>query len=305
MSNRANAISAMRVVSGGLSFAGAKTINSVRFAIEKIDSELKLHHYKIRNFEPKVEISIERGNYLVKTAENGVELEQCLKLRFDVFHREYMFKSNLTGVDVDSLDYSCDHLMIIDKRTEKTVGTYRLNSGLNSTSFYCETEFQMESLLGMPGRKLELGRACIDRENRNGVVIALLWRGIVDYIRKTQTEILFGCGSIKIMDPLKVGLLTKHFIETGVLTYEYGVKPTRKYKVRQLERVLQYLDRNPYEYRKEEVALLIPSLFNSYLKMGAKLCGEPAIDRPFHCIDFLTYIRMDQMNLSFRERFGA
>jgi putative hemolysin len=294
MSNAVRSLGSLRLI---------KTFNSFRSAIEKIDSEVRLHHYKIRNFEAKIALRLERGHYLVKTAENGDELEQCLKLRFEVFHKEYMHKSSTSGVDVDSLDYTCDHLMIIDKRSEKTIGTYRLNSSIVSDTFYCENEFQMARILAMPGRKLELGRACIDRDNRNGVVIALLWRGIADYIRRTETEILFGCGSIKVMDPLKVGLLTKHFIDTGVLTFDHDVSPTRKYKVKQLNKVLDYLNRNSFEYDQKEVVAMIPPLFNAYLRMGVKICGEPAIDRAFHCIDFLTFIRMDQMSASIKARF--
>ena len=38
------------------------------------------------------------------------------------------------------------------------------------------------------------------------------------------------------------------------------------------------------------VTVKLPSLFASYLKLRAKITGEPAIDRQFKTIDYLTLI---------------
>lgn len=281
-----------------------KKIGSVKTALERIDSEVKLHHYKIRNFEPNIRFSFERGHYIVKTAENGAELEDCLKLRFDVFHKEYMKKKRKVGVDIDKLDYVCDHLVISDKRTNRVIGTYRLNCSLFTNVFYSAGEFQMDEVLKIPGTKLELGRACIDREHRNGVVIALLWRGIAEYIQRTDTKVLFGCGSIKTMEPMEIGLITKYLTDENHLTREYGTVPTKKFKVKQLSRVLEYIEQNPFEYQKDEVKAMIPALFNSYLKAGAKIAGEPAIDREFRCIDFLVVLKMDELNAQHKGKYN-
>ena len=280
-----------------------KKIGNVKVALEKVSSEMKLHHYKIRNFEPNITFEFERGNYLVKTATDGAELEECLKLRFEVFHREYMNKKRTIGVDIDKLDYICDHLVIKDKRTNRVIGTYRLNSSKFTNTFYSASEFNMAKLLELEGNKLELGRACIDKDHRNGVIIALLWRGIASYMQLSETKHMFGCGSIKTMDPLQTGLVTKYMIDHGHLTKEYGVSPTKKYTVKQLGKVLEYIESNPYEYDEVEIAKLIPTLFQSYLKMGAKVCGEPAIDRDFHCIDFLILLKVEEIADIFKGKY--
>lgn len=272
------------------------TARVLKQAFERLDSELKLHHYKIRNFRPNVSFAFERGSYVVKIAENGAELEECLKLRFDVFHREYKNKKRTTGVDIDYLDEGCDHLLIFDKNGERVVGTYRLNSSLFSDRFYSAGEFEIEKILEVPGPKLELGRACIDKEHRNGAVIALLWRGIAEYIQKTGTKVLFGCASVKTIQPMEIGLIMKHLVEKGHVTDEYGVAPTRKYQVRQLAKVLDYLETHAFEYVPDEIETRIPTLFKSYLKAGVKVCGEPAIDHDFRCVDFLVVMKMDEMN---------
>lgn len=278
-------------------------LKSVKQAFEKFDSERKLEQFQVRDFSPNVSLNFERGHYIVKTAENGRELEECLRLRFDVFHKEFINSSRMIGVDVDALDYICDHLLIYDKRSQKVIGTYRLNSSLYTDNFYSANEFNLGSLLEIEGNKLELGRACIDREHRSGVVIALLWRGIAEYIQRTDTKILFGCGSIKVTETMEIGVLTKHFADAGVLTHEYGVCPTKKYSIKHLDRALEYIENNPNEFKTDKIDQQIPPLFQAYLRMGGKLLGFPAIDREFNCVDFLTMVKMDEMSSSMKEKY--
>ncbi len=279
-------------------------ITNLRSVFERADIKFKLHHYRVKEFRAKVHFAFTRGHYQVRTAENGEDLKSCLKLRFDVFHKEFMKKRRTQGVDVDLLDYDCDHLMVVDQRSGQVIGTYRLNSSSFSNSCYSQNEFHMEKILALQGPRLELGRACIDISHRSGVIIALLWRGIAAYIRTTETRVLFGCSSIKTIEPLEIAVVTQHLRDSGFLTYEYGVKPTAKYTARQLPRALAYLDENPYAPRPVDPEDLIPPLFRSYLKMGAKLCGEPALDRDFYCIDFLTLIGVEAFTSTIKQRYS-
>ncbi len=280
-----------------------ETFSKMKTGWERLDSEMKLHHYKIRNYKPNISFIVERGNYILKTAESGAELEECLKLRFEVFHKEFMNKKRTVGIDIDKMDYICDHLVIVDKKTSRVIGTYRLNSSKFTDSFYSTSEFNLDEILKLEGTKLELGRACIDKDHRNGVVITMLWRGISEYIQRTETRYMFGCASVKTMESLEIGLVTKYLTDQGYTTNEYGVNPTRKYKVKQLATVLDYIEKNPFEYNQEEVGKLIPALFKSYMKAGAKLCGEPALDRDFHCIDFLTLLDLGKLNPAHKAKY--
>lgn len=281
-----------------------RRIGTVKEAFHAFDSQMKLQRYKIRLFEPKVTISVEKGHFTVKTVETPAELEEVLKLRFDVFNREYMKKKRSVGIDVDKLDFVCDHLVIRDNRAGRIVGTYRLNSSTFSDKFYSSSEFHFEKIKAMPGNILELGRAAIDKEYRTGVVIALLWRGISEYMLKTKTDILLGCASVKTMEPLPIGLVTYHLEKKGILKYDLDVEPTRKYKVKTLAKVLDYIDKNPFEYNEAAVEEMIPPLFASYIKMGFKAYGEPAIDRDFNCIDFLIMIRLDELEGPYKRRYN-
>ena len=107
------------------------------------------------------------------------------------------------------------------------------------------------------------------------------------------------------MEPLEIGLITKYLSDEGYMNREFGVLPTKKYKVKQLPPVLDYIEKNPFEYNKEDIARLIPTLFKSYMKAGAKINQEPAIDREFHCIDFLTMLEVDTMSNLFKTKYLA
>jgi hypothetical protein len=41
----------------------------------------------------------------------------------------------------------------------------------------------------------------------------------------------------------------------------------------------------------------IPALFQSYLNLGAKVCGGPALDRLFKTIDFLVVLDIEALDL--------
>jgi len=49
----------------------------------------------------------------------------------------------------------------------------------------------------------------------------------------------------------------------------------------------------------------LPSLFNMYLRIGAKVCGPPMIDREFGTIDFFVVFDVTKMNDKYRRMFAA
>ena len=46
-----------------------------------------------------------------------------------------------------------------------------------------------------------------------------------------------------------------------------------------------------------------PKLLRAYLTIGAKICGEPAIDRDFKTIDFLTLLDLQTLHPRVAKRF--
>ena len=280
-----------------------ESYDRLKQAFERFDSGLRLHRFGIRYFRPKIHIYLERGDFIIKTVTDRFELEECLRLRFDVFYKEFQGDGRLYGVDVDDLDLVSDHLAIIDTKKEKIVGTYRMNSSRFSEAFYSASEFRIDRLVDLPGNKLELGRACIEPGSRTGAVMALLWRGISDYIRATESEHLFGCASVKTTDKFTAAMMYIWLRENGFVDNRYGVRPTLKYQFSFFEDCVNEIDAAKNRYDLAAIQAQIPPLLHSYLRMGAKVCGFPALDRDFGCIDFLTLLEMNQMEEAFARKY--
>ncbi len=249
---------------------------------------LKIH----RRIDPFVSIAIENSRYTLKTMDQISEFEQVLALRAKIFTEEYSAQLNSSAFDIDPYDFSCDHLIILDKQSGLVIGTYRMLCSQFVNHFYSETEFEMKHFLNEPGIKLELGRACIAREHRRGAVLSLLWRGIIRYAIHTKAEYLFGCSSVKTESPADAKAIIESLKKKDQFSEQWGITPTEKYRM-SLSLVSEMTELN----------CDFPSLFQSYLNAGAKVFGEPALDREFKCLDFLTILRLRDIAESYEKRY--
>jgi len=250
----------------------------------------------LRTFLPKVTLSITKGDFLIRTAENWKDVESVLKLRYEVFLREGLNLNFPLGMDVDRWDALADHLMVIDTRNGALIGTYRLISSSFSNDFYSQSEFELAPFLTTLGGKLELSRACIKAEYRSTAAISLLWRGIAAYANAVGARYLFGCASIKSMDRNVADQLVGYFKKEGCFEERPGVAPHANFKMP---------DAKPRTEPAPPISVreAIPPLLGSYLRAGAKVLCEPALDRSFKCLDFLTVLDFANINAAFERRY--
>ncbi|MDR9418953.1 GNAT family N-acetyltransferase [Gracilimonas sp.] len=242
---------------------------------------------KNRKFESITQFT---RKYTVRLARNQAEIEEALKLRFQVFNIELgegLASSYTNNMDVDEFDAQCDHLIVVENETAEVIGTYRLqdnNMAEQAMGFYTMREFQINLL---PSEILlnavEAGRACIRKDHRNSRTLYLLWKGIAKYLSYSGRRHLFGCCSIPSQDDYEgwqyYRYLNKHdFVDTNMLI---PVQP-------------DYICKDKIYIKKSDP--ILPNLFTLYLKLGAKVCSVPAIDQEFKTIDFL--ILLDLQNLS-------
>jgi putative hemolysin len=52
-----------------------------------------------------------------------------------------------------------------------------------------------------------------------------------------------------------------------------------------------------------EETVELPKLFKTYLRIGAKICGEPAIDRKFKTIDFFVIFDRQEIDQRYYQMF--
>src|SRR5690349_4286422 len=126
---------------------------------------------------PDYEIEIPEGRYTVKLAQKTLEIESALRLRHEVFNIELAGRADRdpSRLEFDDYDFQCHHLIVIDRTSGRTVGTYRLNTIENAGSprgFYSFAEFTIENLPpDVLKNGVEIGRACIAPDHRNTKVL--------------------------------------------------------------------------------------------------------------------------------------
>jgi putative hemolysin len=230
------------------------------------------------------DIEVEEGRYVVRFARTHEEIDAALRLRFEVFNLELnegLESSYLTERDEDDFDQTSHHLLVIEKDTNEVVGTYRLRTyemARRRHGFYTEQEFDLKNLpLEVLEQSVEIGRACIDRNFRNTKVLFLLWKGLAMYTLFTKKRYLFGCCSLFSQDCSEGKRAFRMFERDGAMLKEqYRVEPRPACACKEKD----------FRTPDSEDDLELPRLFKTYLRIGARVCGEPVIDRQFKTIDF-------------------
>jgi len=281
---------------------GSTSGDSMLASFQQFKQNYQLRRHGVHKFAAQYHLKIEMGPYVLKTAENADELLASFKLRDEVFNQEFRGLQKV-GLDFDKFDFVFDHLIIVHKTQNAIVGTYRVRIADDFSHSYTALEFDLRPGLNRPGPFLELGRACIHKEHRRGVVLTLLWRGIAEYMNLSGAETLFGCSSVKINEPRTMALLHEYLRQSGYLDEQNLLKPRRAFQMKGFAGWQETFAEGLREDEKAEVESLLPALLKSYLKLGAKICGSPAFDHDFDCIDLLTVLRRQDLSASTERKF--
>jgi putative hemolysin len=229
------------------------------------------------------ELELRQGRYRIRFARSDSDVDRALRLRFEVFNRELgegLAESWQTLRDRDEFDAVCDHLLVEDARTGELAGTYRMQTQAMARAgrgFYSAQEFALESLPeGVRGASVELGRACVARPHRGGRALLALWRGIAEYVRFTGQGQLFGCCSLASQSPAEGWALHAELARRGAL---HGS--------------IQLAARGAFRSVRPDslpTPPALPPLLEMYLRAGAEVVSEPALDREFGTVDFLVLL---------------
>ncbi|MCT9138080.1 GNAT family N-acetyltransferase [Streptomyces violarus] len=231
--------------------------------------------------------------YTVALARNEEDVRAAQRLRHDVFAGELgaLLAGPQPGLDVDSFDAYCDHLLVREETTGQVVGTYRLlppERAAVAGRLYSESEFDLTSLGGIRPELVEVGRSCVHPDHRDGAVISLIWAGIARYMVDRGHEWLAGCCSIPLADGGALASATWDRVRDKHLSpQEYRVQP-----------LLPWVPGPAPAARVE-----LPALLRGYLRLGAWVCGEPAHDPDFGVADLYVLLPMSRVNSRYLRHF--
>src|SRR5262249_25816622 len=153
--------------------------------------------------------------------------------------------------------------------TRRIVGTYRLQSGATAKEhlgYYSQREFDFTPYEHLRAQVIELGRACIHRGHRSTDVLYLLWRGIAQYALAQNARFLIGCSSLTSQDSAE-GAAVYCRLKDWHVGAELRTVPQPDFTMQMVN--------------STSAANSVPKLLRTYLAIGAKICGPPAIDRAF------------------------
>ncbi len=215
-------------------------------------------------------------------------IEAAQRLRYEVFSEEYEsdLGSCTPGLDADEFDSWCDHLVVTDEATGQLVATTRIlhsDGAVQAGGFYSEGEFDLSQLYHLPGTVAELGRTCVHPDYRSGATISMLWASVAEYLVAQRVDYLIGCASIGMSDGgQRAWRIARHLQQEFLADERFRVTPKRE---------LPHLTHPVSDDRPVEA----PALIKAYMRLGARVCGEPCWDPDFRCADLLVVLEVNKL----------
>jgi putative hemolysin len=241
------------------------------------------------------------GDYRVRYARTAEELDELARLRFRVFNlelREGLEESFLTGRDLDSFDSQCHHLIVTHHPSGRIIGTYRIQTSAMAQAgcgFYTGCEFDLSRLPEeMLASAVEVGRACIALEHRLKAVLFLLWKGLALYMQHNRKRWLFGPCSLTSQDPWDGKRALDQLVRRDRVRTDIEIAARPGYECR-------WQGEDPEPERAGR--LVLPPLFEIYLRYAGRVVGPPVIDREFKTIDFFMLLDVDALSERARRIF--
>jgi putative hemolysin len=225
----------------------------------------------------------------VRLATSERDILACQRLRYEIFAQEMgaSLPTAHLGLDKDGFDDVCDHLLVEDVITGEVIACTRILSDVVANEvggyYYSDHEFDLSQIRRLQGRVMEIGRTCVHADHRNGATISVLWSGLAEYMLTHGFDFLMGCASVSMNDNgAQVNAIRQHLRDKSLLTTDSRrVSP----------RVPLHIANNI-----NAVDIAWPPLLKAYLRLGAKVCGEPCLDADFGVADF--FILLDVKDLS-------
>ena len=237
----------------------------------------------------------ETGGLEVVFATTPAEREACYRLRYRVFVEEMgaSIPPGHGGLERDRFDPHCHHLLVRDTASGAVVACTRILTDTQACltgGFYSEDEFDLTGIRGLTGRVMEIGRTCVDPAWRRGGTIAALWAGLARFMADNRFGFLIGCASI----PMDGGGATARAI-TDSLRARHLVPEVRRVRPRRpLPAVVE--SGKPASSR-------LPPLLKAYMRLGAKIGGEPCWDPAFACADLFIVLESKDLQSRYLRHF--
>ena len=243
--------------------------------------------------------------YSLLLSTDPAHIEAAQRLRYDVFSNEpgFALTGQDAGLDVDRFDEHCDHLLVREENSGEMVGCYRMLSPTGAAAaggLYTATEFDITALDSLRPSLVEMGRAVVQNDHRNGAVVLLMWAGILAYLDRCDYDYVTGCVSVPVANEgeppgTQIRGVRDFVLRRHPAPADYRVSPHRPV----------IIDGRPLDEIPPPARPVIPPLMRGYLRLGARICGEPAHDADFGVGDFPAMLDKRQADTRYLRRLRS
>ncbi len=255
-------------------------------------------------------LSTATPRYTLLLSTDPALIEAAQRLRHDVFTSEPGFEVSgasagfEAGLDADRFDEHCDHLLVREDNSGELVGCYRMlppSGAIAAGGLYTATEFDVEGLDTLRPSLVEMGRAVVHEDHRNGGVVLLMWAGILAYLDRCGYDYVTGCVSVPLQGseqeaPGSHIRGVRDFVRRRhAAPAQYTVHPYRPVTV----------DGRGLDDIDPPARVSVPPLMRGYLRLGAQVCGEPAHDPDFGVGDFPALLHKRQADTRYLKRLRS
>ena len=248
---------------------------------------------------------IKHGNYTVRLLKNDEELREYKDLRYKHLLLAWNPERALTdppGTTDENIGYDADNYQICAFYRDPKTGKEKIVGGYVMMRFKKEDDFckillkydMAEFLKKHKFEMLELTRAVIHPEHRDGIVLKMLWLGIITYAKKYNLQFTVGTMSLVGTDPLKYTLVASFL--------HHNLRMSESIMVRPLEGInAYYYDIIPKEKIETFGALKqMPALMKGFLKMGAEFGDGFYIDYDLKTVEVFAMLDLKKYEVEKR-----
>jgi len=212
---------------------------------------------------------LERGRYRARFAGCDADIAATQALR------AMAFEGATKGLETDTFDARCDHVLVEETSSGKLVASYRLMQlpGRDICQSYSAQYYDLSALQGFHGQLLELGRFCIHPDHSDPEILRVAWAMMTRVVDGQGIAMLFGCSSFAGCDA------TSHKDAFSMLKARHLAPEQWRPLVKSSE-VVRFKDAPV----SSKALRRLPSLLRTYLAMGGWVSDHAVVDREMNTL---------------------
>nr|WP_090220038.1 GNAT family N-acetyltransferase [Litoreibacter janthinus] len=222
---------------------------------------------------------LSKGRYTARFAQGPDDILAAQRLR------ALAFRDAPTGLDADTYDDQCLHMLVEDDASGALVCCFRLmplDNGRAIEQSYSAQHYGLARLAKFDGAMVEMGRFCVHPDHHDPDILRVAWGAMTRYVDEAGIEMLFGCSSFK-------GTSEEAYLDAFSLLKERHLAPKRWLPRVKAPSVFPFARKLRLRRPDLKAAMkAMPPLLRTYLMMGGWVSDHAVVDRDLNTLHVFT-----------------